>query len=127
MNRGSGASQVVNLIDLQQNGFHDIMSNELKPGIPEMMHHVLLPAGEEIINDNHIVASLHQLIDQMATDEAGPAGDDNPHPLPPNPDGHPPDPGAIPGTPGRGIPGKRFPAGEMERMRSGYRGSRAEM
>lgn len=120
---------MVNLIDLEQDGLHNIMSNELKPRISEMVHHVLLSAGEEIINDDHIVASLHQLIDQMTADEAGPAGDDNPHPLPGNPDGHSPDPGGAisAATPGRGIHGERLLVGEVERVGSRNRGRRAEM
>ncbi|VFQ85853.1 unnamed protein product [Cuscuta campestris] len=118
MNGGSRASQVVDLIDLEQNGFDNIMANELESGIPKMVHHVLLPPREEIVNDDDIIASLHQLIDQMAPDEPCPSGDHNAHPPPPNPHRHPPDPGAVPATPGMGVRRNGFLVGDTKRPRS---------
>ncbi|CAH9120914.1 unnamed protein product [Cuscuta epithymum] len=128
MDGRSRTGQVVDLINLEQNGLHNIMANELKPGISEMVHHVLLPPGEEIINDDHVVTSLNQLIDQMAAHESSSACDHNPHPPPPNPYRNPADPGAIHATyPERGIRRNCFPFRDMKRVRSGHLRSGAEM
>ncbi|CAI0467332.1 unnamed protein product [Linum tenue] len=82
MNRGGRASQVVDLIHLQQNRFDHIVPNQLEPVVPEMMHQVLLPAREEIVDHNHTVPSPNQPVDEMAPDETRPAGDQDPVPFP---------------------------------------------
>ncbi|KAK4392211.1 hypothetical protein Sango_1998900 [Sesamum angolense] len=95
MHGGGRASQMVDLIDLQQNRLDNIMSNQLEPGIPKQMHHILLPPGEKVINDDDIIPSGDQLIDQMTTDEAGTTGNNDPLPFTPNTDGDSPHPTGI--------------------------------
>ncbi|KAL0344572.1 UNVERIFIED_CONTAM: hypothetical protein Sradi_4288500 [Sesamum radiatum] len=87
---------MVDLIHLQQNRLDNIMSNQLEPRIPKQMHHILLPPGEKVINDNHIIPSGNQLIDQMTTDEPSTTGDNDPLPFTPNTDGDSPHPTRIP-------------------------------
>lgn len=81
---------MVDLIHLQQNWLDNIMPNELKPRIPKQMHHILLPTGKEIIDDDHIITSGDKLIHQMTPNETGASGDNNPLPLAPNPNRHSP-------------------------------------
>ncbi|KAL0426358.1 UNVERIFIED_CONTAM: hypothetical protein Slati_2810600 [Sesamum latifolium] len=87
---------MVDLIHLQQNRLDNIMSNQLEPRIPKQMHHILLPPGEKVINDNDIIPSGNQLIDQMTTDEASTTGNNDPLPFTPNTDGDSPHPTSIP-------------------------------
>lgn len=58
MNRRGGTCQVINLI-------HHIMPQELEPGIPEMVHQILPPPGEEDVDDDDIVPPLQQLVHQV--------------------------------------------------------------
>ncbi|KAL4312644.1 hypothetical protein GQ457_01G030670 [Hibiscus cannabinus] len=81
MNRGSRASQVVDLINFQQNRFHNIMSDELEPGIPKVVHQILFASREEIINDDHTITSRDQTVHKVAPDEPGSAGDNDPQVL----------------------------------------------
>lgn len=83
---------MVDLIHLQQNWLDDIMPDHLEPRIPKQMHHILLPTGEEIINDDHVIPSGDQLIHQMTTNKTGATGDNNPLPLAPNSHRHSPHP-----------------------------------
>lgn len=69
---------MVDLVNLQEDGLHDVVSNELEPGVPEMVKQVLLPAGEEIINDDDAVTSLNQTVHQVAPHKPGPTGDQDP-------------------------------------------------
>lgn len=81
MHRRGRACKVIDLIDLQQDRLHHVVSNHLKIGIPVMVHHVLLPPGEEVIDHDHAVSSLDQSIHQMASDESGSTCYENPQAL----------------------------------------------
>lgn len=89
MNRGGRAGQVVDLIDLQQNRLNDVMPNELEPRVPKMVHQIILPPGKEIINHNHVVAPVKELVNKMRPNEPSTAGDDNSEPPLAEPDGDP--------------------------------------
>lgn len=78
---------MVDLIDLEKNRFNDVVANELEPRVPEEVHEVVLPPGEEIVNDDDVVAARDELVDEVAADEAGPAGDDDPEAAACDPDG----------------------------------------
>lgn len=65
MNRGGGTCQVINLI-------HHIMPQELEPGIPEMVHQILPPPGEEDADDDDIVPPLQQLVHQVVPTNPAP-------------------------------------------------------
>lgn len=82
INRRCGASEVVDLIDLQEDGLNDVVSNELKHGVPEMVHEVLFPTREEVIDDNDAVAAGDETVDEVASDEPGTAGDHDSQGLP---------------------------------------------
>ena len=71
------------------------MPYELEPRVPEQVHQVLLPPGEEIVDDDHVVPSLDELVHEVATDETGSAGHHDPQPSPADPDGDPADLGAV--------------------------------
>lgn len=103
MNRGGRASQVVDLIHLQKNRLDDVVSDELEPGVPKAVHQVLLPAGEEIVNDDHIVPSIEKLVDEVAADESRPTGDHDPRSPPSDPGWNPPDLAESPWVMGRGL------------------------
>lgn len=81
MHRGSRASQMVDLVNLQEDGLNDVVPNELEIGVSEMVKQVLFPSREEIINDDNAIASLDQTVHQVAPDEPGPTGHQNPLPL----------------------------------------------
>lgn len=128
MNRRCRASQVVDLIDLQQNRLHNIMSNELKPRILKMVDNVLLPPREEVIDHDHIITPGDELIHEMAPHESRPAGDDDPQP-PPRDRGRD---AAIPvdelGDDGRDLISLRQLGGDLERsgdQGAGLRGAEA--
>lgn len=65
MNRAGGTCQVINLI-------HHIMPQELEPGIPEMVHQILPPPGEEDVDDDDIVPPLQQLVHQVVPTNPAP-------------------------------------------------------
>lgn len=82
MNRRCGASKVVDLIDLQEDGLNDVVSNELEPGVTEMMHEVLFPAREEIVNDNDAVTAGDETVNKVTSDEPCTTADNDSEGLP---------------------------------------------
>jgi hypothetical protein len=56
--RRRGTGQVVNLIDLEQNGVHNIMPYQLKVAFGEQMGDVLLGAGKKVVQTNHLQKRL---------------------------------------------------------------------
>lgn len=81
MDRGGGASQVVDLVDFKEKWLNDVVSYELKSGVTKMVHHVLFPSSEEIINDNHAIPSLDQTVHQVGPDETRPTRNNDPFPF----------------------------------------------
>lgn len=90
MNRGGRTSQVVDVINLQEDGLDDVVSNELELGVPKMVGQVILPPREEIVNDDHAVSPGNQAVHQVAAHEPGPTRDHDPQALPHQPQRHPP-------------------------------------
>lgn len=82
MNGRGRASEMVDLIHLQQKRLNDVVSNKLKPRVSKMVHHVLFTPSKEIINDDHAIPSSNQTVHEVATDEPGPTGDHNPQTFP---------------------------------------------
>lgn len=72
---------MVDLVNFQEDGLDDVVSNELEVGVSKVVKQILFPAGKEIINDDDAIASLNQTIHQVASDEASPTGHQNPLPL----------------------------------------------
>ncbi|CAN1135367.1 hypothetical protein LINPERHAP2_LOCUS8797 [Linum perenne] len=80
MNRRRRASQVIDLIYLQQYRLHNVVTNQLKPRVREQMNQIVLPPSEEIINHNYLITARNQLIHEMAPDESSSTGDHNSQP-----------------------------------------------
>jgi len=78
MDRGSGASQVVDLVNLQKDGFNDVVADEFEVWVPHVVKNVLFPSREEIINHDHAVASFNQTVHQVASNETGSTGHQDP-------------------------------------------------
>lgn len=78
MNWRSRASQVVDLVDLEEKGLNDVVSDELKSGVTKMVHDVLFPSGEEIIHHDYTITPLDQAVNQMTADESSSTSDHNP-------------------------------------------------
>ncbi|KAF5782547.1 hypothetical protein HanXRQr2_Chr11g0497111 [Helianthus annuus] len=53
----SRTGQMIDLIHLQQQGLNDVVSDQLKPWITKMMHHIIFIPSEKIINNNHTISS----------------------------------------------------------------------
>ena len=90
MHRRGRASEVVDLVNFQENRLDNVVPDELKPGVPEMVHQILLPPREEVIHHDHAVPSLDQTVHEVATHEAGPTSHQNPQGLPFQPQRHSP-------------------------------------
>lgn len=79
------AGQVVDLVDLQEQRFHHVVADQLELGMPEVVHQVLLPPREEVVDDDHAVPSLDQPVNQVRPHESGTSRYHDPHRLPPQP------------------------------------------
>lgn len=90
MHRRGRASEVVDLVNFQENRLDDVVSDEFEPGIPEVVNQVVLPPREEVIHHDHAVPSLHQTVHEVAPHEAGPTSHENPQGLPLQPQWHSP-------------------------------------
>lgn len=82
MNRGGRASEVVDLIDLEEEWFDDVVADQLEPRVSEMVHNVLLAPREEVVDDDHAIPSRDQAVHEVAPDEPRPTGDHDPKTLP---------------------------------------------
>lgn len=89
MHRRSGTREVVDLIHLEENRLNDVVANELEPRVAEEVHQVLLSPGEEIVNDDDVIPTRDELVDEVAPDEARAARDNDPRPSAVDPDGDP--------------------------------------
>ena len=72
---------MVDLVNLEENGFNDVVANELEVGVTQMVKHVLFPACEKVINDDHAVTPFHQTVHEVAPHEASPTRHQNPLPF----------------------------------------------
>ena len=71
MNWRSGASEMVDLVNFQEQRFDHVMADKLEVGVPEMVHDVLFPSGEEVIYDDHAVSSRNQTVHEVGPYEPG--------------------------------------------------------
>jgi hypothetical protein len=79
---GRGAGEVVDLVDLEQDGLDDVVAYHLEVGVAEVVQDVVLAAGEEVVDDDDTVSALQEAVHQVAADEAGAAGDEDAEHLP---------------------------------------------
>ena len=75
VNRRGWTREIKDPIDLHENGFHDIMPDQLKVGVVEEVGNIALGAREEIIQRNHLVAFGQQAFAEKGAEEAGASGD----------------------------------------------------
>lgn len=81
MNRGSRAGEMIDLIHFKKKRFNHIVSNHLKSRVPEMMHHILFPTGEEIIHHDHAISPVHQPVHKVRTHETSSSSYHDPKPF----------------------------------------------
>ena len=81
MDGGGGAGEVVDLVDLEEDGLDDIVADELEARVGEVVRDVFLAAREEVVDDDDAVPAGEELVHEVAADEAGAAGDDHPQGL----------------------------------------------
>jgi hypothetical protein len=55
MHRAGRTGQVVNLIHLQKDGLHHVVPDELKAVVRHQVPDVVLAAGEEIVQADHLM------------------------------------------------------------------------
>ena len=77
--RGSWASQIVDLVDLDLERINDIMPDQLKPGIVHQMLDVRFAAGKKVIQADHIVIRSDQPLAKMGAKKPGSTGNKNFH------------------------------------------------
>ena len=53
------------------------MAHQLEARVPEQMRDVVLVAGEEVVDAEHVVAFVDQPVAEMRAEKAGAAGDEN--------------------------------------------------
>lgn len=72
---------MVDLVNLEQDRLDDVVSDELEIRVVEMVHHVLLPSGEEIVDNDDAVPPRDEAVHEVAPHEPRPACDHNAEPL----------------------------------------------
>jgi len=72
-----GASQVVDLVDFEQDLLDDIVPDELKVGLADQVGDVFFGAREKVVEADDVVASLDEVGAQMRADEARASRDDD--------------------------------------------------
>jgi hypothetical protein len=79
MDRRCRASEIVDLIYLEQDRLGDIVPDQLKAMIVQQVRDILLAASEEIIETNNVVALREQSFTKMRANKPGTAGNKNSH------------------------------------------------
>ena len=63
-------------IHLQLDRFGDIVADEFETRMADPARNVGLPAGEVIVETDHLIAAFHQPVDQMGAEETGTSSDE---------------------------------------------------
>ena len=63
-------------IRLQLDRLREIVPDEFETGMTDPARNVGFTAGEVIIETDHLIAVLHQPVDQMGAEEAGTSSDE---------------------------------------------------
>ena len=74
VDRRGRAGEVVDLVDLDVEREGDVVAHQLEMRIAQQMRDVVLAAGEEVVDAQHVVAVAQQALAQMRAEEAGAAG-----------------------------------------------------
>ena len=75
---GSRAGEVIDLVHFEPERVDDVVADELEVAPAEQMGDVRLLAGEEVVDADHVVAGVDESLAEVAAEEAGPAGNENP-------------------------------------------------
>jgi len=59
---GGGAGQIVDLVHLEQDRLHQVVPDELEPGLAEQVLDVALLAREQVVQTDHLVAGSQQAL-----------------------------------------------------------------
>ena len=78
MPRCRRAGEVVDLVDLQPQRLDDVVAEELEVRLREEVGDVRLLAREEVVDADHVVTCIDEPLAQMAAEEAGATGDEDP-------------------------------------------------
>lgn len=77
MHRGRRASQVVDLVDLEQDLLDDVVADELEVGPADEVGDVGSRAREEVVEADDVVSPFDEERAEVGADEAGAARDDD--------------------------------------------------
>ncbi len=69
--------QIEDLVHLDVEGKRDVVAHELEVRAVAQREHVLLGAGVEIVDAQHVVAERMQALAEVRSEKAGAAGDEN--------------------------------------------------
>jgi hypothetical protein len=72
-----GTSQVVDLVNFDQEGLDNIVSNHFKVGVTDPVGNGGSGTGEEVVQNGNFVTEEHQSVDQVGTDETSTTGDED--------------------------------------------------
>jgi len=75
VHRRSRAREIVDLIDFQFEGIHDIMSHQLEIRIFEQVRDIAFTPGKEVVHTDHFVALEEESFRKMGAEKAGSACD----------------------------------------------------
>ena len=70
MHGRSRTGQVVHLIHFKPNGFGDVVADEFKIARAEQMLNISFSAGQQVVETNHILTTLHQPLAQRRTQKS---------------------------------------------------------
>uniref|UniRef100_A0A0A9DQA8 Uncharacterized protein n=1 Tax=Arundo donax TaxID=35708 RepID=A0A0A9DQA8_ARUDO len=77
VHRRRRAREVVDPVDLEEDGLNDVVAEQLEPGVPEGVRDVLLPPGEEVVDHDHAIPLLQEPVHEVAAHEPGPTRHDD--------------------------------------------------
>mmetsp|Transcript_53738 Transcript_53738/g.92436 ORF Transcript_53738/g.92436 Transcript_53738/m.92436 type:complete len:322 (-) Transcript_53738:200-1165(-) len=75
--RGGGAGEVVDLVDLDEDGVHHVPDNHLKRGVADPVLHVFLAPREHVVQHDDLVALHHEAVHEVGPHEAGAPSDED--------------------------------------------------
>src|SRR5690606_8027606 len=79
MDRGSGAGEVVDLINFNFERVDDVVADELEVRVAHQVLHILLSAGKKVVHADHLMIVFQQTLAKVTAEKAGSASDQNSH------------------------------------------------
>ena len=76
VDRRGRAGEVVDFVELAPERLRHVMEDEGEAAVGQQVVDVRLGAGEEVVEDRHLVAFVEKAFREMRADEAGAAGDE---------------------------------------------------